>query len=76
MVCVHDLRVTGAIRLLHQEMHQCFGAMDTHVNALDMRVIIAQSHYMKQMMQAMEESKRTVQSRVVHRRVDNDSVVM
>ena len=57
-------------------MHQCFGAMDARVHALNTCVIQAQNHYMKQMMRVMEETKRTVQSRVVHTRVDNDSAVV
>ena len=67
--------MTGAIRSLHQEMHQCFGAMDARVDALDACVVIAQNHYIKQMMRAMEETERTVHSRVVRRRVDSHSVV-
>ena len=75
MVCVHDVQVTRAIRSLHQEMHQCFGAMDARVDALDARVIRAQDHCMTQMMRAMEETTRTVQRRVVRRRGDNGNVV-
>ena len=41
MVCVDDVQVTRAIRSLHQEMHQCSGAMDARVDALDARVIKA-----------------------------------
>ena len=75
MVCVHDVQVTRAIQSLHQEMHQCFGAMDARVDALDARVIRAQNHCMTQMVRAMEESTRTVQRRVVRRRGDNGNVV-
>ena len=56
-------------------MHQCFGAMDARVDALDARVIRAQDHCMTQMMRAMEETTRTVQRRVVRRRGDNGNVV-
>ena len=57
-------------------MHQCFGAMYAHVDALDVCFIRAQNHYMKQMMLPMEKIRHTVQSRVVHTRVDNDSAVV
>ena len=56
-------------------MHQCFGAMDARVDALDARVVTAQNHYIKQMMRVMEETERTVHSRVVCRRVDSHSVM-